>query len=111
MVLGTQMLDEKIRGMEDFPGETALLLKHLILSHHGEAQFGAVRLPASKEALALHFADDLDAKINAVRRILANAADEESTWTGYDTIFGRHFFRGFPRTEGPGGSEDPAVGG
>lgn len=98
MVLGVQMIDEKIRVIENFPRETALVLKHLILSHHGEAQFGAVKLPASKEALALHLADDLDAKINAVRRILANEPDEESIWTGYDSIFGRHFFRGFPQS-------------
>lgn len=104
MVLGTQMLDEKIRSLEGFPVETALLLKHLILSHHGEAQFGAVKLPASKEAVALHFADDLDAKISAIRRILANA-DEESNWSGYDRIFGRHFFRGFCNCEEPGGVE------
>jgi len=106
MVLGTQMLDEKIRAIEGFPRETALVLKHLILSHHGEAQFGAVKLPASKEAIALHFADDLDAKINAVRRILSKAGDEESTWTGYDTIFGRHFFRGFPQVEEPVENEE-----
>lgn len=106
MVLGTQMLEEKIQAIEGFPAETALLIKHLILSHHGEAQFGAVKLPASKEAIALHFADDLDAKMNAVRRILANPADEESTWTGYDTIFGRHFFRGFPRNDEPDGSPE-----
>ncbi len=104
MVLGSQMIDEKIRSIEGFPAETALVLKHLILSHHGEAQFGAVKLPASKEAVALHFADDLDAKINAIRRIVANA-DEESNWTGYDTIFGRHFFRGFVNSEEPEGGE------
>ncbi len=97
MVLGTRMVEEKIAAVDGFPEETALLLKHLILSHHGEAQFGAVKLPASKEAFALHCADDLDAKINAIRRILSALGDEESTWTGYDTIFGRHFFRGFPR--------------
>jgi 3'-5' exoribonuclease len=97
MVLGTRILEEKIRELKGFPAETSLLLKHLILSHHGEAQFGAVKLPASKEAFALHLADDLDAKINAVRRIVSDPAGGENTWTGYDTIFGRHFFRGFPQ--------------
>jgi len=97
IVLGTQMLEEKIREIKGFPPETALILKHLILSHHGEAQFGAVKLPASKEAFALHLADDLDAKINAVRRIISAPAAGQNTWTGYDTIFGRHFFRGFPQ--------------
>ena len=100
MVLGTEILDEKIRSIEGFPRETALVLKHLILSHHGEAQFGAVKLPASKEAFALHLADDLDAKMTALRRIMSSAGENnESAWTGYDTIFGRHFFRGFPQTE------------
>ena len=97
MVLGTQIVEEKIRLMEGFPVETALLVKHLILSHHGEAQFGAVRLPASREAFALHLADDLDAKMNAISRVLANSGDANSTWTGFETIFGRHFFRGFPK--------------
>ncbi len=110
MVLGTRMVEEKIAAVQGFPVETGLLLKHLILSHHGEAQFGAVKLPASKEAFALHFADDLDAKINAIRRILSKAGDEESTWTGYDTIFGRHFFRGFPRTEDAEGSREDQNG-
>ena len=115
MVLGTQIVEDKIRTIEGFPTETSLLLKHLILSHHGEAQFGAVRLPASKEAFALHLADDLDAKMNAINRILANSAEDDSTWTGFETIFGRHFFRGFPKQDdGAAGdeiSETGAIGG
>jgi 3'-5' exoribonuclease len=105
MVLGTQMIEEKVREIKGFPLETALLLKHLILSHHGEAQFGAVKLPASKEAFALHLADDLDAKMSAVGRIISNAGGGQSSWTAYDTIFGRHFFRGFPQTEQPTGGD------
>lgn len=96
MVLGTQIVDELIRRMDSFPAESALLLKHLILSHHGETQFGAVRLPASREAFALHLADDLDAKMNSIDRIIANSNDHNGAWTGYETIYGRHFFRGFP---------------
>ena len=106
MVLGTQIIEDKIRGIEDFSAETSLLLKHLVLSHHGEAQFGAVRLPASKEAFALHLADDLDAKMNAISRILENSGEEDYGWTGFETIFGRHFFRGFPnRNESPAKEE------
>lgn len=102
MVLGTQIVEDKIRRIEGFPVETALLVKHLILSHHGEAQFGAVRLPASKEAFALHLADDLDAKMNAISRIMAKSGNDDSTWTGFETIFGRHFFRGFPKQDDTG---------
>jgi 3'-5' exoribonuclease len=111
MVLGTQIVEDKIRTIEGFPIETSLLLKHLILSHHGEAQFGAVRLPASKEAFALHLADDLDAKMNAINRILANSAAGDATWTGFETIFGRHFFRGFPKqNDGAAGDEISETG-
>ncbi len=102
MVLGTQIVEDKIRAIEGFPVETALLVKHLILSHHGEAQFGAVRLPASKEAFALHLADDLDAKMNAISRIVAKSGNDDSTWTGFETIFGRHFFRGFSKPDDTG---------
>jgi 3'-5' exoribonuclease len=102
MVLGTQIVEDKIRCIEGFPVETALLVKHLILSHHGEAQFGAVRLPASKEAFALHLADDLDAKMNAISRIMAKSGNDDSVWTGFETIFGRHFFRGFPKQDDTG---------
>jgi 3'-5' exoribonuclease len=107
MVLGTQILEEKIGRVEGFPREAALLLKHLILSHHGEIQFGAVRLPLNKEALALHIADDLDFKMNAVGRILSDPGGSQATWTGYDTIFGRHFFRGFPQ---PASESEPLDG-
>jgi 3'-5' exoribonuclease len=108
MVMGTQIVEDKVRGIEGFPAETSLLLKHLILSHHGETQFGAVRLPASREAFALHLADDLDAKMNAISRILTNSGEDDSTWTGFETIFGRHFFRGFPNhNDKPVGGEIP----
>lgn len=99
-VLGTQMVEDKIRVIEGFPPDTALVLKHLILSHHGEAQFGAVRLPASREAFALHLVDDLDAKMSAIGRILADSRESDGAWTGFETIFGRHFFRGFPKQSG-----------
>ena len=98
MVLGTQIVDGVIRRMDSFPAESSMLLKHLILSHHGEIQFGAVRPPASREAFALHLADDLDAKMNSIDRIIANSSDNGS-WTGFETIFGRHFFRGFPEPD------------
>jgi len=109
MVLGTQIVQDKICGIEDFPAETSLLLKHLILSHHGEAQFGAVKLPASREAFALHLADDLDAKMNAISRILAKSGEDDGSWTGFQTIFGRHFFRGFPK-QNENGISGPEAG-
>ncbi len=96
MVLGVQILDEKIRSLRSFPSEEAALLRHLILSHHGEATMGAVRLPMTREAFVLHFADDLDAKMNSLTRILSDSKAGDDAWTPYQPLFERFFFRGFP---------------
>lgn len=95
MVLGLEILEGKIRSVKDFPDDQALLLKHLILSHHGETEYGAVKLPMTREALALHFADDLDAKMHAVSRILAEAPGETG-WTAYQPLFSRYFCHSLP---------------
>jgi 3'-5' exoribonuclease len=95
MILGLEILQEKLRSLKTFPAEDAMLLKHLILSHHGESQFGAVRLPMTREALALHFADDVDAKMNSVGKIL-EAGGKSEAWTSYQPLYERFFFRGLP---------------
>jgi 3'-5' exoribonuclease len=96
LVLGVQILDAKIRSLRGFPREEAILLSHLILSHHGEVEMGAVRLPMTREALVLHFADDLDAKMNSVARIISDSSHGDERWTPYQPLFERFFFRGFP---------------
>lgn len=96
MVLGVQILEDKLRGLRKFPRQDALLLKHLILSHHGETEFGAVRLPMTREAFALHLADDLDAKMNGISRVLSESRGANEAWTAYQTMYDRFFFRGLP---------------
>ena len=71
-------------------------LKHLILSHHGEPAFGAVRLPQTAEALVLHYADNIDAKMAQCRGLFA-ALEAEEGWTPYQSTLSRALFRG-PRT-------------
>jgi 3'-5' exoribonuclease len=96
MVQGLVILDEKVRTLKTFPEEEVLLLKHLILSHHGETEFGAVKLPMTREAFVLHHADDLDAKMNSLTRILAESKAGDESWTTYQPLFERFFFRGLP---------------
>jgi len=95
IVLGVEILEDKIRGIKNFPAEEALLLKHLLLSHHGETELGAVKLPLTREAFLLHFADDLDAKMNSLTRILDECASDGDSWTSFQPLFNRFFFRGF----------------
>ena len=69
-------------------------LKHLILSHHGTHEFGSPRLPATAEALVLHYADNLDAKLQQVESALAGV--EENGWSAYNPPLERHLFRATP---------------
>jgi len=94
--LGLDILNDKLHTLKAFPAGDAMLLKHLILSHHGDSKFGAIKLPMTREALVLHFADDVDAKMNSVTRILSQAGGEGEAWTPYQPLFERFFFRGFP---------------
>lgn len=105
MVLGLDLLQDQLRRLKSFPADQAMLLKHLILSHHGEAEFGAVKLPMTLEALMLHFIDDMDAKLNSVAKIIAASPRQDDLWTPYQQVFGRFFFRG-PSIDGGLGSSD-----
>lgn len=73
-------------------------LEHLILSHHGTHEFGSPRLPATAEALALHYADNLDAKLQQVRSALAGV--EEGGWSAYNPPLERFLHRA-PQTPAP----------
>jgi 3'-5' exoribonuclease len=96
MVLGLDILEEKLRSLKAFPAEDAMLLKHIIISHHGEADFGAVKVPMTREALVLHLADDLDAKMNSVGKILSESTGADESWTAYQPMYERFFYRGLP---------------
>lgn len=95
LVMGVEMIDKKISGIDGFPPRLALELRHIILSHHGEFEFGSPKRPKTKEALVVHFMDDLDAKLNAFDLIVeADAANTDSEWTPYNRFFERYLFKG-----------------
>lgn len=93
IVIGLEMLDAKLRRIPDVPREGANLLKHMIVSHHGEPAFGALEPPKTIEAVVLHYIDDLDSKVNAVREFMAKE-DPSQTWTSFHRVLGRHFYMG-----------------
>ncbi|TCL55189.1 3'-5' exoribonuclease [Kineothrix alysoides] len=85
IVMGTEMIGEKIRKIDGFPALLAAELKHCILAHHGEYEFGSPKKPAIIEAVALNFADNTDAKIQTFTEILNGTA--ETGWLGYNRLF------------------------
>ena len=102
LVIGVDMVQEKIRELPDFPEELGVRLKHLILSHHGRHEFGSPALPMMREAFILHFLDDLDAKINYINRLEDQAQDSGYQWTEYQRNLERFLF-----VNGRSSSEEP----
>ena len=101
IVIGVEIVDEKLRSLPGFPPELAILLKHLLLSHHGQYEFGSPKRPKTLEAVILNFIDDLDSKINGVRTHLDKEVDSETSWTQYHRLYDRYFFKGFGDPSSP----------
>ena len=85
IVIGTEMVGEKIREIPGFPSILASELKHCILAHHGEYEFGSPKKPAIMEAVALNFADNTDAKLQIFTELMDNTT--ETGWLGFNRLF------------------------
>ena len=85
IVMGVEMIDDAIRTIPEFPPKLASELKHCILAHHGELEYGSPKKPALAEAFALNFADCADAKMQALIEIFKEK--NSSDWLGYNRLF------------------------
>jgi len=95
LVMGVEMINKKIEAIPDFPPRLALELRHIILSHHGEFEYGSPKRPKTLEALVIHYMDDLDAKLNAFQSfVAADTANSDSEWTSYNRFFERYLYKG-----------------
>lgn len=83
IVIGTMMVADRIKEIPGFPAKTAAELKHCILAHHGELEYGSPKKPALLEALALNFADNTDAKMETMLEVLKSGG-ENPGWLGYN---------------------------
>jgi len=93
VMLGAAMLDEKLSELKEFPRQLAVRLKHLVLSHHGQYEFGSPKRPKFLEAFALNLIDDLDAKINGLARFMEKDR-HDGPWTDFNRLFERYFLKG-----------------
>ncbi len=98
LVIGVQMLGDKVRQAADltgeaFPTDLRLRLEHMIVSHHGSYEFGSPKLPMTPEAIALHFLDNLDAKVHTFVRDIGEDRGA-SSWTPFSPSLQRRLFKG-----------------
>lgn len=90
--IGANKVGNHIKKMNKFPAVLANELIHCILSHHGELEYGSPKKPATAEAMALHFADNTDAKMQTITELL-DSADPKLEWIGYQRLFESNIMR------------------
>ena len=105
ITIGDEMLSEKIAAIEGFPKELALRCKHILLSHHGELEFGSPIVPKTPEAIVLHFIDNLDAKIKIFLHAIETDQNEAEEFTTYNKVMNRNIYKG-PRQLADADRED-----
>lgn len=96
IMIGAQMVSDRIRTIAGFPETKARELLHCILSHHGELEFGSPKKPALMEALALSFADNMDAKLETMKEALSGAGPANLQWQGYNRMLESNIRRTSP---------------
>ncbi len=99
MVMMISLLDAKIREAErlsgePFPAALETEIKHMIISHHGQYEYGSAKLPMTLEAVALHHLDNLDAKLHSFTALIAEDPNVDSNWTQYHANLGRKLYKG-----------------
>ena len=93
IAIGLEMVDAKLKSIDGFPQDLVVLVKHMIISHHGSREFGSPEPPKTIEAVLLNYIDEIDSKVNGIRDFMA-AEDPTATWTSYHKLMGRHFYKG-----------------
>ena len=86
IMIGAEMIHDKIREIPGFPEKLESEVKHCILAHHGELEYGSPKKPALAEAVALNLADNTDAKLETLTELF-NSAGDQKDWLGYNRFF------------------------
>ncbi|HEY7387400.1 MAG TPA: HD domain-containing protein [Bryobacteraceae bacterium] len=89
MAIALRMVGDKIRALADFPPALRALVEHMILSHHGQLEFGSPKLPLFPEALLLHYIDDMDSKMECMRALIERDRQVEGCFTTYSSALAR----------------------
>jgi 3'-5' exoribonuclease len=94
LIQGMRILDEKLALLPDFPRETAMHMRHIMASHHGQAEFGSPRPPQTPEAVAMHHLDNLDAKVWTYISTIASEADQPGDFTSFHRALEVYIYKG-----------------
>jgi 3'-5' exoribonuclease len=111
VVIGAVMLRERAAAIAGFPVPLLLELEHILLSHHGEREWGAPVVPMTAEAMIIHYADNLDAKTQIALAAVAEDLNAEEIFTEYHKTMARHFYKRPGTNKGTGSASSSSKGG
>ena len=114
--IALRMVADKLRALPDFPVPLRSLVEHMILSHHGQLEFGSPKLPLFPEALLLHYIDDMDSKMECMRALIERDRQVEGCFTTYNSALerpalkkDRYLYNGPPLVSPPASSPEPST--
>ncbi|MBI5478364.1 MAG: HD domain-containing protein [Deltaproteobacteria bacterium] len=105
IVLGDALVEEKLRSLPDFPPDLAPRLRHVLVAHHGEREFGSPKRPKTVEAFVVHHADSLDCQLGVLHGLFAR--EQPRGWSSYQKLYDRYFLRGLQ--DGEAAADAPPV--
>lgn len=111
IVMGVEMLNEKLKQAEELseepmPNELKYRLKHIIVAHHGQLEYGSPKLPMTPEVIFIHHLDNLDARTHSFVRDIKEDKNTQSNWTAYNANINRKLYKGEPADPMAGVMED-----
>ncbi|HXG34010.1 MAG TPA: HD domain-containing protein [Bryobacteraceae bacterium] len=102
IAIGVRLIADKLHNLPDFPPKLRALVEHMVLSHHGQLEFGSPKVPLFPEALLLHYLDDLDSKMECMRARVDQDPHLDGDWTTYSQPLDRIILKKLRYLEGTG---------
>ena len=93
LVMSAELVEKKAVQILGFPEELIVILKHIILSHHGKLEYGSPKVPMLLEAYVVWMIDDFDSKVDSISQFMRNDQSGEGDWTSFNSLYARHFFK------------------
>jgi 3'-5' exoribonuclease len=94
IIIGIEMIQDKLRKLNEFPSDIQIKIEHNIVSHHGELEWGSPVVPKTREAIILHYSDNIDAKSIQVKSEIEKDKGTETLFTPYNRLLKRNIFKG-----------------
>lgn len=93
LAMSSELVEKKASQILGFPEDLIMILKHIVLSHHGKLEYGSPKVPMLLEAYVVWMADDFDSKIDSISQFMNQDSSGDQTWSSFNQLYARHFFK------------------